>query len=111
MHSVYLSWDNVPHSASLYNTTVSLPKPIPTKLAAIISAIGHIENFASAAALKSYFGWAPKREQTGIWGRAKVAPAIQTQVQDLINQGMSVRTVAKTLHVAKGTVQKYKAVI
>ena len=52
-----------------------------------------------------------KREQTGIWGRAKVAPAIQTQVQDLINQGMSVRTVAKTLHVAKGTVQKYKAVI
>ena len=38
----------------------------PIEATAIISAIGYIENFASAAALKSYFGWAPKREQTGI---------------------------------------------
>ena len=38
----------------------------PIQAATIISAIGHIDNFASAAALKSYFGWAPKREQTGI---------------------------------------------
>ncbi len=37
----------------------------PIQAAAIISAISHIENFTSAAALKSYFGWAPKREQTG----------------------------------------------
>src|SRR6266705_2304109 len=30
----------------------------PIQAATIISAIGHIDNFASAAALKSYFGWA-----------------------------------------------------
>jgi DNA invertase Pin-like site-specific DNA recombinase len=48
-----------------------------------------------------------KREKTGIWGRKEVGVAIQTQIQELINQGVSIRNVAKTLHVAKGTVQKY----
>jgi transposase len=33
--------------------------------ATIIAAIGSIDNFSSAAQLKSYFGWAPVREQTG----------------------------------------------
>lgn len=37
----------------------------PIGAAAIIAAIGSIHNFASAAQLKSYFGWAPVREQTG----------------------------------------------
>jgi transposase len=34
--------------------------------ASIIAHIGHIDNFESAAALKSYFGWAPRRTQTGV---------------------------------------------
>jgi transposase len=38
----------------------------PIQAATIISAIGSIENFPSAGDLKSYFGWAPKREQTGL---------------------------------------------
>lgn len=37
----------------------------PIQAAMIIAAIGNILNFPSAATLKSYFGWAPKREQTG----------------------------------------------
>jgi len=49
-----------------------------------------------------------KREKTGTWGRGKVASDIQIQIQKLINQGVSIRNVAKTLQVAKGTVQKYK---
>jgi len=49
-----------------------------------------------------------KREKTnGVWGRTKVAEDIQTKIQALINQGISIRNVAKSLHVAKGTVQKY----
>jgi len=49
-----------------------------------------------------------KREKTGIWGRGKVADTIQTQIHELINQGISIRNVAKQLNVAKGTVMKYK---
>jgi hypothetical protein len=37
----------------------------PIQAAMIIAAIENILNFPSAAKLKSYFGWAPKREQTG----------------------------------------------
>jgi len=37
----------------------------PIASATIIAAIGSIDNFSSAAQLKSYFGWAPVREQTG----------------------------------------------
>lgn len=48
-----------------------------------------------------------KREKTGAWGRKEVAPNIQIQIQELINQGVPIRQVAKTLRVAKGTVQKY----
>lgn len=50
-----------------------------------------------------------KRETTnGVWGRRNVADNIQTQIQELINQGVSIRNVAKQLSVAKGTVMKYK---
>jgi DNA invertase Pin-like site-specific DNA recombinase len=49
-----------------------------------------------------------KREKTnGVWGRKEVASNIKTQIRDLIIQGVSIRKVAKTLHIAKGTVQKY----
>ena len=34
--------------------------------AAIISAIGTVLNFRKASELKSYFGWAPQRDQTGV---------------------------------------------
>ena len=37
----------------------------PIQAATIIAAIGSIYNFPSAAALKSYFGWAPTTEQSG----------------------------------------------
>jgi DNA invertase Pin-like site-specific DNA recombinase len=51
-----------------------------------------------------------KREKTnGIWGRRNVADAIQTQIQELINKGVSIRNIAKQLNVAKGTVMKYKS--
>jgi DNA invertase Pin-like site-specific DNA recombinase len=50
-----------------------------------------------------------KREKTnGVWGRKEIASDIQMQIQELISQGVSIRNVAKTLHVAKGTVQKYR---
>lgn len=49
-----------------------------------------------------------KREKTnGVWGRRNVSDSIQTQIQELINQGVSIRNVARQLNVAKGTVQKY----
>jgi DNA invertase Pin-like site-specific DNA recombinase len=51
-----------------------------------------------------------KREKTnGVWGRRNVADSIQTQIQKLINKGVSIRNVAKQLNVAKGTVMKYKS--
>jgi transposase len=37
----------------------------PMRAATIIAAIGHIDNFPSAAALKSYCGWAPRIAQSG----------------------------------------------
>jgi DNA invertase Pin-like site-specific DNA recombinase len=52
-----------------------------------------------------------KREKTGIWGRRKVADKIQTQIQELISQGVSIRQVARQLNSAKGTVQKYMKLV
>jgi len=49
-----------------------------------------------------------KREKTnGVWGRRNVTDEVQTKIQELIKQGISIRTTAKKLNVAKGTVQKY----
>ena len=48
-----------------------------------------------------------KREKGAAWGRKNVASDIQTQIRELIRQGVSIRQAAKTLNVAKGTVQKY----
>src|SRR6266702_3413962 len=44
---------------------LSFPGIGPVMAATMIAAIGSIHNFPSAATLKSYFGWAPIREQTG----------------------------------------------
>ncbi len=44
----------------------SIPGIGPIQAASIIAAIGHIDNFTSAAKLRSYFGWAPTVAQTGI---------------------------------------------
>jgi hypothetical protein len=44
----------------------SIPGIGPLQAATLIAHIGHICNFESAAALKSYFGWAPRRTQTGV---------------------------------------------
>ncbi len=43
----------------------SIPVIGPLQAAAIIAAIGHIDNFASAAALRAYCGWAPKVTRSG----------------------------------------------
>ena len=45
---------------------LSIPPIYPMYAAAILAAIGHIANFEDAGHLKSYFGWAPKRAQTGV---------------------------------------------
>jgi hypothetical protein len=45
---------------------LSIPPISPLIAASILAAIGHIANFENAGRLKSYFGWAPKREQTGV---------------------------------------------
>jgi transposase len=45
---------------------LSIPPIGPLAAATILATIGHIANFEDAGHLKSYFGWAPKRAQTGI---------------------------------------------
>jgi transposase len=45
---------------------LSIPPICPMYAAAILATIGHIANFEDAGHLKAYFGWAPKRAQTGI---------------------------------------------
>jgi transposase len=45
---------------------LSIPPIRPLAAATILAAIGHIANFEDAGHLKSYFGWAPKRAQTGV---------------------------------------------
>src|SRR5258708_15900457 len=50
---------------------------------------------------------AKREKNNGKWGRSMVADTIQTKIQELINQGISIRNVAKQLSVAKGTVMKY----
>jgi DNA invertase Pin-like site-specific DNA recombinase len=52
---------------------------------------------------------AKREKNNGKWGRSKVTDTIQTKIQELINQGISIRNVAKQLNVAKGTVMKYKS--
>jgi transposase len=44
---------------------LSMPWLGHSSAAAILAAIGNIDNFASAAALKAYFGWAPRVVQSG----------------------------------------------
>jgi Transposase IS116/IS110/IS902 family len=43
----------------------SIPGIGSIQAAAIMAAIGNVLNFENGAALKAYFGWAPKREQSG----------------------------------------------
>ena len=45
---------------------LSIPPISPLAAATLIAGIGHIANFEDAGHLKSYFGWAPKRAQTGV---------------------------------------------
>ena len=45
---------------------LSIPPISPLAAATILATIGHIANFKDAGHLKSYFGWAPKRAQTGV---------------------------------------------
>ena len=45
---------------------LSISPVSPLFAAAILAAIGHIANFEDAGHLKSYFGWAPTRAQTGV---------------------------------------------
>jgi len=45
---------------------MALPGIGVTSAAAILAAIGHIDNFPDSAHLKAYFGWAPKVTQSGM---------------------------------------------
>ena len=45
---------------------LSIPPIGPVQAATIIATVGNIANFAKACELKSYFGWAPRRKQTGV---------------------------------------------
>lgn len=45
---------------------LSNPPIGPIQAATIIATIGNIANFAKACELKSYFGWAPRKKQTGV---------------------------------------------
>src|SRR6266480_4652976 len=44
----------------------SIPPIGPIFAATIIATVGNIANFSRPSQLKSYFGWAPRREQTGV---------------------------------------------
>ncbi len=44
---------------------LSMPGIGTVSAAAILAAIGRIDNFPTASALKAYFGWAPRRDQSG----------------------------------------------
>lgn len=73
----------------------SLPSVGPLQAAMIIAAIGSIGNFESAAKLKSYFGYAPIREQTGTtFGRTH------------LTQG-GVRTMKKTIFLLTWTATQW----
>ena len=53
---------------------LSIPPIGPIQAATIIATVGNIANFEKACELKSYFGWAPKRSQTGVsFDRTKLA--------------------------------------
>jgi transposase len=45
---------------------LSIPPIGPIDAATVIATIGNIANFAKACELKSYFGWAPSKKQTGV---------------------------------------------
>jgi transposase len=45
---------------------LSIPPISPLAAASMLATIGHIANFEDAGHLKSYFGWAPRRAQTGV---------------------------------------------
>ena len=45
---------------------LSIPPIGPIQAATIIATVGNIANFEKASELKSYFGWAPERSQTGV---------------------------------------------
>lgn len=45
---------------------LSMPPIGPVQAATIIATIGHIDNLEKASELKSYVGWAPTRNQTGV---------------------------------------------
>ena len=44
---------------------LSIPSIGPIQAATILATIGNIANFEKASELKAYFGWAPKRDQSG----------------------------------------------
>lgn len=63
----------------------SIPGIGPTQAAAIIASIGNIANFARAAQLKAYFGWAPCVKQSGSSvDHARLAPGGQRRMKAIM---------------------------
>lgn len=53
---------------------LSMPPIGPIQAATIIATVGNIANFEKASELKTYFGWAPRQDQTGVsFDRTKLA--------------------------------------
>src|ERR1039457_1801120 len=48
-----------------------------------------------------------KREKTGTWGRKSLGNDTQAKIRELAKDGISIRKIAKTLHISTRTVQKY----
>ena len=48
-----------------------------------------------------------KREKTGKWGRQNMSFDVQQRIRELSENGLSIRKIAKSLHISARTVQKY----
>lgn len=50
---------------------------------------------------------AKRAKNNGAWGRAKISFNLQDKIKELRKEGVSIRKIAKQLHVSSRTVQKY----
>jgi len=64
---------------------LSIPPIGHVQAATFIATIGNIANFEKASELKSYFGWAPRRHQTGVtFDRTKLTRAGVRPVKQML---------------------------
>jgi transposase len=66
METLHTSITDIVQNCREGQILLSIPPTGPVQAATIIATIGNIANFAKACELKSYFGWAPRKKQTGV---------------------------------------------